>query len=399
MASAGNILIIVENLPVPLDRRVWQEANLLKEQGYEISIICPKMRGYEQCFEIINGIYIYRHPLPIEGKGLGGFFLEYPIVFFWEFIFTWKVLFKRGFDVIHACNPPDFIFLIGLFFKLFFHKKFVFDHHDINPELYLAKRGKKDFFYWLLLLLEKGTFMTADISIATNESYKNIALSRGKMAAENVFIVRSGPIIENLSSVPPKPALKKGKQYMVGYVGVMAKQDGVDYLLRAIDYIVHKKNRSDIYFGLIGKGPDWESLSKYASDLKIDSFVNFTGRLPDKEMIEHLSTCEVCVNPDEVNEFNDKSTMNKILEYMTLGKPIVQFDMTEGRYSAEESSLYARPNDVEDFGDKILELLDDERRRQKMGAYGKSRMQEKLSWNHTGRELLRAYSMLLAKSR
>ena len=397
MASAGKILIIVENLPVPFDRRVWQEANSLKNEGYEISIICPKGKGYEKKFEIINDIYIYRHTLPFEAKRALGYFLEYTCALFGEFVLSLKVYFKRGFDVIHACNPPDLIFLIALFYKMLLKKKFVFDHHDLNPELWLAKGGKKDIFYKLLLLLEKFTFMTADISIAANKSYKEIVVLRGGMKEEDVFVVRSAPIIgkfENLIPELPDESIKNGKEYMVGYVGVMGKQDGVDYLLRAIDFIVNRRKRENIFFVIIGDGPEWNYSVNLSKELGLDNFVFFTGRIPDKDMIEYLYACDICVNPDVVNDFNDKSTMNKIIEYMILGKPIVQFDMREGRYSADAASLYAKANDEIDFAKKILILLDNEPLRKSMGEIGKKRVKDKFSWKNSEKVLLKAYNCL-----
>lgn len=397
MASVGKILIIVENLPVPFDRRVWQEANSLKNEGYEISVICPKGKGYEKKFEIIDDIYIYRHSLPFEAKRALGYFLEYTCALFWEFVLSLKVYFERGFDVIHACNPPDLIFLIALFYKILLKKKFIFDHHDLNPELWLAKGGKKDIFYKLLLLVEKFTFMTADISIATNESYKDIAVLRGGMKEEDVFIVRSSPIISKFESlIPESPdeSIKNGKEYMVGYVGVMGKQDGVDYLLRAIDFIVNRRKRKNVFFVIIGNGPEWNYSVNLSKELRIDNFVSFTGRIPDKEMIEYLYACDICVNPDVVNDFNDKSTMNKIIEYMILGKPIVQFNMREGRYSADAASLYAKANDEIDFAKKILILLDNEPLGKSMGEIGKKRVKDKFSWKNSEKVLLKAYNYL-----
>ena len=401
MASPGKrILIIIENLPAPFDRRVWQEAVSLKKAGYEITIICPTGKGYEKKFEVIDDIYIYRHPLPIEAGRTIGYLYEYSFALFWEFVLSIKVFFGRGFDAIHACNPPDLLFLVALPYKLLFGKKFVFDHHDINPELYLAKKGRGGVFYKLLILLEKLTFKVADISIATNESYKEIALRRGGKKEEDVFVVRSAPVVQNIEClIPEKPniSLKRGKKFMVGYVGVMAKQDGVDYLLKSISYIIHDEKRTDILFVLIGNGPEWEELVKYAQKLQLQDYVLFTGRIPDREMIEYISICDVCVNSDVVNEFNDKSTMNKVLEYMVLGKPIVQFDMKEARYSAQDASLYAKSNDTKDFAKKILTLLDNEAQRKKMGEIGKERIKKELSWENSERSLIEAYTHLFTK--
>lgn len=398
MASAGSprrVLIIVENLPVPFDRRVWQEATTLQQAGYQVSIICPKSKGYERGHEVIDGIYIYRHSLPIEASGALGYAMEYTWALFWWFFLAWRVLLSRGFDVIHACNPPDTIFLVGGFFKLF-GKKFIFDHHDINPELYEAKFGRRDLFYKLLVALERWTFRTADVSIATNESYKRIAIERGGKRPERVFVVRSGPDLRRLKIIPPVPELKKGRRYLVGYVGTMGKQEGIDYLLRAAQHIVRDLKRTDIHFGLVGGGTELEEMKTYAQSLGVGEYVTFTGRVPDQQMLEMLNTADVCVNPDVANEMNDKSTMNKIMEYMALGKPIVQFDLTEGRYSAREASLYAEKNDERDLARKILQLLDDPGLRTKMGRFGRSRVESELEWKYEVPKLLAAYDTVFA---
>lgn len=395
-ASAGKpkrVLIIVENLPVPFDRRVWQEAKTLAGAGYQVSVICPRGKGFEAKYELLEGIHIYRHRLPLEARGAAGYVLEYCSALFWEFVLTWKVLLIRGFDVIHACNPPDDIFLIGLLFKLS-GRKFVFDHHDINPELYLAKFGKKGLLYKTLLAFERWTFRIADISIATNESYKRIAVERGRMDPERVFVVRSGPNLDRLKILPPNEALKNGRTYLVGYVGVMGKQEGIDYLLRAVKYIVGEMDRKDVHFGLVGSGPEFEQLKAYAEELGVADYVTFTGRLPDKEMLEMLNTADVCVNPDVANEMNDKSTMNKIMEYMALGKPVVQFDLREGRFSAQKASLYANENDEVDLAKKIVHLLDNPELCEEMGRYGHARIQKELEWKYEAPKLLAAYDAL-----
>ena len=390
------VLIIVENLPSPFDRRVWQEATTLHDSGYEVSIICPTGKGYEKRHEIIDGVHIFRHPLPTEASTPFGYFLEYSAALFWEFVLAWKVFVTRGFDVIHACNPPDDIFLIGGFFKLLFGKKFVFDHHDINPELYWAKFGRKDFFYRMMLLWERLTFKTADISIATNESYKKIAVERGGMDPNRVFVVRSGPSLDRLMIVPPDSLLKKGRRYLVGYVGVMGQQEGIDHLLRMVRYIVSDKGRRDVQFVLVGSGTALKDMQSYAAELGISEYVTFTGRVSDQDLLTALCTSDVCVNPDVSNEMNDKSTMNKIMEYMALGKPIVQYDLTEGRFSAQEAALYARPNDEIDFAEKILLLLDDSALRKKIGEFGRRRVVEELQWEHEKPKLLQAYEVLFA---
>ena len=388
------VLIVVENLPSPFDRRVWQEATTLRDAGYLVSIICPTGKGFERRHEILDGIAIYRHPLPLEASGAFGYALEYSAALFWEFLLAWRVFLTRGFDVLHACNPPDTIFLVGGFFKFLFRRKFLFDHHDINPELYEAKFGRRDLFYRLMLLCERLTFATADVAIATNESYRRIALERGRMKPDRVFVVRSGPSLERLRIVPAEPRLKQGRRFLVGYVGVMGKQEGLQYLLQAARHIVRERQRKDVHFGLVGGGSELENLRRLAIELDVADYVTFTGRAPDEELLAMLNTADVCVNADEFNAMNDKSTMNKIMEYMALGKPIVQFDMTEGRFSAGAASLYAKPNDAVDMAEKILELLDDPPRCAAMGRLGRERVETELAWPHEVPKLLAAYAAL-----
>lgn len=396
MASAGKprrVLFIVENLPSPFDRRVWQEASTLRDNGYEVSIICPIGKGYDKRYEVIDKIHIYRHSLPVEADGALSYLLEYSAALFWEYYLAFKVLFTRGFDAIHACNPPDLIFLVGGLFRLF-GKKFLFDHHDINPELYEAKFGRRDLFWRLMVLCERLTFATAQVSIATNESYRNIAIQRGRMNPAKVFVVRSGPQLERLKIIDPRPELRSGRTHLVGYVGVMGKQEGIDYLLRSVHHIVYGMGREDVHFGLVGGGTELEELKRYALELRVQDYVTFTGRVPDQEMLEMLNTADVCVNPDVANEMNDKSTMNKIMEYMALGKPIVQFDLTEGRFSAGKASLYAKKNDEVDMAEKITTLLDNPELRKEMGQFGRNRVINELEWSYEAPKLLAAYDTL-----
>ncbi len=386
------VLFLVENLPSPFDRRVWQEATTLRDAGYAVSIICPTGKGYEKKFEVLDGTEIFRYRLA-EAEGVAGYLLEYSAALAFTFALSWKVFFRQGFDVIHACNPPDLFFLIGAFFKLF-GKRFVFDHHDINPELYEAKFGRRDFFYRLLLRVERLTFRTADVSIATNESYRRIAIQRGGMDPERVYVVRSGPSLERLKIVPPEERLKRGRKYLVGYVGVMGEQEGIHLLLQAVRAVVYGRKRTDIHFGIVGGGTALEDMKVLAQELGIEDYVTFTGRVPDAELLAMLNTADVCVNPDVANEMNDKSTMNKIMEYMALGKPIVQFDLTEGRFSAQDASLYAARNDPHDLAAKIVELIDDPERRARMGEFGRRRVENELEWRYEAPKLIAAYEAL-----
>lgn len=384
------VLIIVENLPVPFDRRVWSEATTLHSAGYDVSVICPQRPNYPAQHEVLEGIHIYRHPLP-EASGKLGYVWEYVVALFWQFSISVRIYRERGFDIIHACNPPDLIFIVGAFWKFFFGIKFVFDHHDLNPELFEAKFGRKGFLWSMLRLVERLTFRVADISIATNESYRQIAIERGGLSPDRVFTVRSGPNLDRVLELPPDDTWKHGRTYLVAYVGVIGEQEGIDLLLASIDHIVKTRQRSDIQFVIIGAGPSLHKVQQQARDMKLTDVVQFTGRVDDETLFTVLSTSDVCVNPDRPNEMNDKSTMNKIMEYMALGRPIVQYDLTEGRVSARDASLYAHNTDVRDFGDKILELLDDPRRREVMASKGRQRVRDELSWPHEAPKLLEAY--------
>jgi glycosyltransferase involved in cell wall biosynthesis len=406
------VLIIVENLPVPFDRRVWQEARTLLEAGYRVSVICPKGRGFEQSRETCEGIEIYRHRV-WEASGPLGYLLEYAWALAAEFYLALKVYARTRFRILHACNPPDTIFLIGLFFKLL-GVRFIFDHHDLNPELFEAKFGKRGFFYRLVCLAERLTFRTADVSIATNESYREVALTRGGMPPERVFVVRSCPELNRIHRGPARPELKEGKSYLVVYVGVMGPQDGLDLLLEAIEHIVKRSDklrgsgqalqsetlslsspRDDTLFVLIGAGTELPRLQALAAAKGLESVVKFTGRIPDDALAAYLSTADVCVAPDPRNPMNDKSTMNKILEYMAYGRPVVLFDLTEGRRSAADAALYARPNDPQDFAEQILKLLDSESLRRQLGEIGHKRIQESLNWEVERKALLAAYERAL----
>lgn len=383
--------MIVENLPVPFDRRVWAEAQSLHKAGYDISVICPRGPFADAPFELIDGIEIHRHPLPIQAKGKLAYVAEYISALFWEFLYSFKVFWRSGFDAVHACNPPDLIFLVGAFYKYLFHKKFVFDHHDLNPELFEAKFGHRGLIWKALVLLERLTFMVADISIATNHSYARLAVQRGNMKPERVFVVRSGPNLARVREQAPDPAWRNGRSHLVAYVGVIGQQEGIDLLLEAVRHITSTYRRLDVQFVIVGAGPELESARQTCWQMRLSDFVTFTGRVDDTTLFSVLSTADICVNPDRPNAMNDMSTMNKIMEYMALGKPIVQFDLAEGRVSAQSASLYARNTDTADFGDKILALVDDPNRCREMGLYGRKRVADELSWDHEEPKLIAAY--------
>ena len=393
--AGRHVLMIVENLPVPFDRRVWIEARTLAAAGAKVSVICPIAKGFEARRETIEGIDIYRHPLAHEASGALGYILEYGCALFWETWLAWRIFLRHRFDAIHGCNPPDLIFLVALPFRLF-GVRYLFDHHDINPELYEAKFGKRSFLWKVVSWLERLTFRAAKVTIATNESYKAIAVERGGKAPDDVFVVRSGPDLSRVHPVPPQEKWRGGRRFLIAYLGVMGEQEGIDLLLDAIRILVHERGRSDIHFGLAGSGPALVRMECIAREMGIEDYVIFHGRVSDADLFELLCTADVCVNPDRVNPMNDLSTMNKIMEYMAMGKPIVQFDVREGRASAQDASLYARANDPADLAAKIEELLDDPARREAMGRYGQERVRQALGWNTQVPALVAAYRRLFA---
>ncbi|HUZ47171.1 MAG TPA: glycosyltransferase family 4 protein [Terriglobia bacterium] len=388
------VCIIVENLPLPFGRRTWQEAYTLREAGYRVSVICPKGRGFEKSRETIEGIEIYRHRL-WEASGPFGYLFEYAWALVSEFWLALKVYRRTRFRVLHAANPPDTLFLIALFFKLF-GVRFIFDHHDLNPELFEAKFGKRGLLYRLVCLAERLTYRTATVSIATNASCREIAIRRGGISPGRVFVVRSCPDLKNIRPQPPNPALKEGKTYLVVYVGVMGPQDGLDLLLESVEYILRIARRDDVMFAIVGAGTELPLLKEIASRKRLGTHVRFTGRIPDAQLAAYLSTADVGVAPDPRNPMNDKSTMNKILEYMAHGLPVVLYDLTEGRHSAEDAALYAQPNDPVDFAKRILALLDSGELRRALGARGRRRIEESLNWDIEKRALLKAYATALS---
>lgn len=324
-----------------------------------------------------------------------GFILEYGYSLVAAFIFSWIVLFSRGFDVIHSHNPPDIFVLIAAFFKPF-GKRFVFDHHDLSPEMYYARfddRGNR-FVYQALLLFEKLSCKLADHVIATNESYKKIAIERNGVAESRVSVVRNGPDLNRLRLVEPDIELQQKAKIIIGYVGVMGFQDGVDYLLRALHHLANDLNRTDFYAVIIGTGDAWNDLRTLSGQLNLDNYVWFTGRVSDADLLRYLSTADICVDPDPYNPFNDKSTMIKMTEYLALQKPIVAFDLCEHRVTAQEAALYARPNDELDFARKIVELMDNSKRREQMGRMGRQRVETELAWSHQEQHLLQAYQIV-----
>ncbi|HEY2956412.1 MAG TPA: glycosyltransferase family 4 protein [Candidatus Eisenbacteria bacterium] len=401
-ARPARVLHLSENLPLPFDRRVWMELSALRDRGHRVSAIAPMGDRWNRPYEEIDGIAIWRYPPPPPTRGA--------LSYIWEFFYCWiqtarlsvVALARRGFDVIHSANPPDTFWTIGLFYKLF-GKRFVFDHHDLCPELYVARFGPQvegNLLHRMLFLLERAQFRTADLVISTNESYRQVAITRGRVEPSRVVVVRSGPSRERFATVRPvDTSLKRGRAYLVAYLGVMAPQDGVDHLLRAAHHLVRARGRGDVAFTLIGSGDSFDDLKALSHQLGLDEHVCFTGRIPDEDVERILATADVCVSPDPRNPLNDVSTMNKVLEYMACGRPIVAYDLREHRYSAGDGALYAEPNREEDLADKIAVLLDDPARRRSMGEYNRRRFLERMAWEYSAGELLRAYERLCGPKR
>lgn len=399
MSRKAGILIIVENLTVPLDRRVWQEARTLHEAGYTVSVVCPKGGKYTAPYEVLEGIHIFRHPLPIEADGALGYALEYSWALAWEFALSLKAYWKVGFDAVQACNPPDLLFIIAGFWKYLFGKRFVFDHHDINPELFEAKFNKQGKFHKLLLWLEGLTFKTADVSIATNETFKQIAIERGGMDADRVFIVRSVPDLKRFKRLEPNAGLKNGRRHLAGYVGIMGAQDGVDLLIEAMDDLVHTQGRRDIQCAIVGSGTELPALQKMAHDKGLSDYITFTGFLSGEPLLKAFSTFDIGVIPDPKNSYNDKISMNKVFEYMSLGIPFVSFDLIEGKKASGDAAVYARNNDPQELAAQMARLFDDKELAGTLSAEGTIRARQLLKWENERARLLAAYDLALADKR
>jgi glycosyltransferase involved in cell wall biosynthesis len=394
-SETTSVCIVVENLPVPVDRRVWCEARALRDAGYIVSVICPK--GKNTCtasYELLDGIHIYRHRA-WEAATPVGYLLEYAWALIAELYLVLKVFSHKRFTVLQGCNPPDTIFLIGLVLKPF-GVRFIFDHHDLAPELLEAKFGSgKRVLGALIRLAEKCSFRVANVSIATNDSFKEVAVIRGGKRPERVFVVRNCPDLTTLHREPARPEIKHGRPLLVVYVGFMGQQDGLGLLLESIEHIVKREKRQDTHFVLVGGGTMLPRLRAMVAEKELDPFVTFTGQVPHAEVVKYLSNADVGVAPDPKTPMNDNSTMIKIFEYMAFELPVVLFDLKEGRRSAGPAALYASPNDPIDFASQISRLLGSRELRQQLGACGRRRIEESLNWETEKVALLRAYTAAL----
>jgi glycosyltransferase involved in cell wall biosynthesis len=389
----GKALILVENLSVPFDRRVWQECTALRDAGWEVHVICPKggVRDTESRVQI-DGVTIYRYPLRAASGGPLGYVREYSSALLWTSVLALRL---GRVDVVHACNPPDLFFVVAKALRRR-GAKFVFDQHDLVPELYLSRFGRgRDLLYRAVCRLERATYRAADVVIATNESYRTAAMTRGRLRDDQVFVVRSAPTVDRFHEVEPEPSLKRGRPHLLAYLGVMGPQDGVEHALRALSLLRTELGRRDWHAVFMGSGDTFHEMVALSQRLGLGDQVEFTGRISDEDVLRHLSTADVCLSPDPLNPLNDVSTMNKVLEYMAVGRPIVSFELREARVSAGEAAVYAPANDEQAFAKCIAQLLDDPGLRRRMGEIGRARISGPLSWARSREALLAAYEAAL----
>ena len=391
-SALRRVLIIVQNLPVPFDRRVWLEATTLARNGYSVSVICPKAKGFNASQEVLEDVHIYRYGLPIDAHGALGYLMEFVYCWLATAILSLKIAFAGpGFDVIQACNPPDTYWLLGWLWRPL-GKKFVFDHHDLSPEMYGVKFDRNGgLLYKALLWLERRSFRAADVVMTTNESHKRIAQERGGKRAEDVYVVRSGPDLSRFRIYPNDPKYARGKSHLLVYLGEMCKQDGVDNMVRAIKHLRDDLGRKDFFCLFVGGGPHQPAIERYAQAQGVMDIAAFTGRVSDNELCRILSSATLGIDPDPKNPWSDKSTMNKVIEYMYFGLPVVAYDLHETRVSAGSAGAYALPNEESELAKAICSLLDQAETRKRMGEVAKARVRDSLAWDHSIPVLLAAY--------
>lgn len=389
----GRALILVENLSVPADRRVWQECMTLRDHGWDVEVVCP--RGDDRDTEpeaVVDGVHIRRYPLDAASGGPSGYLREYGQALRRTWAATREVRRRGPIDVVHLCNPPDLFFVVALLLKLR-GTRVIFDQHDLVPELYLSRfRPKRDALYWAMRLVEFLTYRTADVVVSTNESYRELAVRRGRVRPERTFTVRSAPAGERFREVPVEPALRQGKKHLLAYLGVMGPQDGVDYAVRALAHL-RAEHRDDWHAVFMGDGDALEDVRALAHSMGLADCTTFTGWTNTPDILRYLSTASVGLAPDPRNPLNDLSTMNKIVEYMAMGIPVVSFDLRESRVSADDAAVYASDNSEEQFAALISELLDDPERRRRMGEIGRERVNGPLSWKQSEQALVAAYDL------
>ncbi|MHB0870143.1 MAG: glycosyltransferase family 4 protein [Chloroflexota bacterium] len=399
-ASRGcRVLMLLENNSFPEDPRVRREARALADAGHRVSVISPAEKG-QPWHETLDGVQVYRFPAPPTGDGLVSYLWEYGYSMTAAFVLSLLVFVREGFDVVHAANPPDTFVFVAAPYKLL-GKRFVYDHHDLSPEMYYARfRGRGNrMVHGVLARLERVSCRLADQVIATNESYKAVQVGRDGVPEERVTIVRNGPELAGLRPVEPFPQLRREGKTVIGFAGVMGSQDGVDYLLRALHHLRHDLGRADFLAVLVGgKGDSRTRLRSLSRQLGLGEQVQFTGWVSEEDWLRYLASADICVDPDPSNPFNDRSTMMKVMEYMAAGKPVVAFDLPEHRFTAREAALYVPPSDEREMARALALLMDDPELRQAMGAFGRRRVETELAWQHSIPELLGVYERLLPKA-
>ena len=390
-----HVLFLIENVSFLRDRRVRQEAAALQGAGFEASVVCPRIKGEPSLPRSCQGIRVYSYPQPWQGCGVASFCLEYSWSMLCTFCIVLVLSVRPGFDVLHAANPPDLFFLLALPFKLM-GKKYVYDQHDLCPEMFRVKFGSGGgLVRRLLMLCEWCSYHLADVVIVPNESFRRIGVTRGRENEGKFVIVRNGPDLSRFHAVPPQPDLKCGAEFLAVYVGVMGPQDGVDRLVRSVGHIVYVRGRRDIHFTLLGDGDCLPALKRLAVELSVSPYISFAGYVGDGELLAHLSTADVCLAPDPPSLLNHLCTTIKVMEYMSCGKPTVSFDLLETRVSAASAAVYVSEDSPALFGDAILNVLDDPARRSRMGQIGLDRVRQQLHWGRSREYLLSAYAGLL----
>jgi glycosyltransferase involved in cell wall biosynthesis len=388
-------VIVVENLPVPFDRRVWQEAQALHRAGWTVSVICPTNADFPKPFEIIDDIAIYRHPLPPEGRGAVAYFREYSTALLHEFRLLFRVHRERGFSIIQACNPPDLIFLAALPFKLI-GKRFIYDQHDVSPELFIVKFGRKGLLYRALLFFERMSYRTADRVIAANATFKDIAISRGGKTPSQVEVVYGVPDRKRIHRVEPEPGLHGGRKFILGYVGIINEQDGVDHLVRAVAHLVKVIGFRDFRAVIVGSGPALEPLRSLASALEVEDFILFTGYLKGETLLAYLSAFDIGIIPDPLNEANDLMSMNKVFEYCALGIPTACYPLKETKRLLGEAGVYAPSHEPEGLAEACLKLMGDEALRARSAAAAARLSAESFVWENEARKYVATYERVLS---
>lgn len=395
MYNKRHILFIVENNPVPADIRVWREAMTVKHAGYDVTVISPMSKKFPKSHEMIDGIEIYRHPSFKGMVGKSNRIVEYVSAFFWEVILSLKIYVMHQFHVIHAANPPDHVFLLATAFKIF-GVKFIFDHHDLTPELFLSKFDHKyNTIFCLLNLMENLSCHIADVVISTNESYKKHIIQKHGIMQAKIFIVRNDP---ELPKNPGRATLRQNTNKQIAellYVGSINMQDGVDLLVRTIDILVNQLYFKQVRCIVVGDGADLPRVKKLCVELYLEQYLRFTGYIFDRQhIIDIIEETDICLEPAPKIAANSKSTFIKIMEYMAAGKPIVAFDMDETSYSTQGSALLIEPGKLLDFARAIMKLANEPDLRKQLGKYGSDRIATSLNWDNSAKELLRAYNYL-----